>query len=278
MSQSTQKLVYQNRVTLASGEQITLLPAVLGLQLQNQKAARVTQVDVAQGLEYELNETLGVTDSVVIYNPTPNEIENAHINITAQHSIEYKPVTEVAVPAAVPIADSSKITGKEERTFAVLSPELNAVASRLPFDTAGESTLPAGTISWDLVNTGRFTLERAGKYQISVLASLSADAVALVACSLVRDPANAGSGPVIEQQTGTVFPDVTIPDDISVFSGNLLLQEIVEITALQAAGAAPDRTFQCSVTPAPDTVVLTRGFTSQAAAAKCANIIIEKIS
>lgn len=274
MSNSAQKIVYENRINLASGEQITLTPAIMGIVFQNLSRAVITQVTAEKGIKHQIIPNLIAPKeiTVILYNDTPNNITDAYINVTAQHSIQYKPVVEDPAPAAAPIADASLIRGKEERTFAVLA-DANNIDSVLPFEDVGESTLPAGTISWSLLPVGRFTLERAGKYQISVVAAVSSDAENLASVALLRDPANVGSGIVVEQQTGVPFPTVTV-EDIPTQSSLVALQEIVEVTDLQSAA---DRTFEARIGGVVVSVI-SRGFFGQTAGAKCANIIIEKIS
>ncbi len=282
MAQSAQKLVYENRIDLPSGSQITLTPTVLGIVLQNLRNATITQITAEKGIKHILDP---ITSNVTFYNDGPNDIQDAYVNVTAQHTIQYKPVVEPPTPGSAPIDDDSLIRGKEERTFAVLSPELNAINPRLPFDTVGETTLPVGTILWDALNVGRFSLERAGKYQISALASfhpmdqaLEQNIQDLAVSALLRDPANAGSGTISEQQIVAPSPLITI-GLVNVASGNFIHQEIVEVTPAQAANAnAADRTFEIRVASGEPTAVLRRGFIGQVIGAKCANIIIEKIA
>lgn len=265
MSASKQKLVYENRVTLAAGEQVVLTPAQMGLVLQDQDAARITQISLGKGLSYILDP---VTSNVTILNNTQGDIQNAHVNITAQHSIEYKPVAEAAIPATGVVTDSALIRGLEERGFTTLA-DANVLGAggQLPWNVVGDSQLPAGTITWDTDGVvGRFTLNKSGKYRISYNAALSVEQAAIMANTLVRDPANAGAGTTVLQQNGESIPATHL-------SATVTLDEVVTV---DEADDAADRTFGTLCVPTAGTAA--RGFTGQAAGAKCANILIEKIA
>lgn len=265
MSASKQKLVYENRITLAAGEQKTLTPTQMGLVLQDQDFAVITQISVGKGLSYILDQNTG---NVTIYNNTLLDIENAHLNITAQHSIEYKPVTEAALPASAVIADSALIRGLEERGFNTLDDNnILSAGGQLPWSDVGDSQLPAGTITWDTNGVvGRFTLNKSGKYRISYKSALSSDAAGIMSNSLVRDPANAGAGTTVLQQNGESIPATHL-------SATVALEEVVTV---DEADVAADRTFGTLCVPSAGTAA--RGFTAQAANVKCANILIEKIA
>ena len=271
MSDSKQKLVYENRLSLGVGQQITLTAAQTGLVLQNQRPARITQVSVGQGLEYEID---SVTQAVTITNPKNQAVTNAHINITAQHSIEFKPEDEAAPPAPAPApAPASAIRGKEERTFAVVEGNGNIIDNAvLPWEDQGESTLPVGVIAWGAgAETGIFRLNLTGLYQISVLASVSTTDDTVLTAQLVRDPAGAGAGTVIEQASVESVPKITV-GNAGFLHGKIVLQEIVEI---DGDAPAADRTFITSISSLVATTI-TRGFGNEEGT-KVGNIIIEKL-
>lgn len=268
MSESKQKLVYENRVSLGVGQQITLTPAQMGLVLQNQRPAQITQVSVGQGVEYELD---SVTQNLTLINPKNQAVTNAHLNVTAQHTIEFKPEDEAAPPAPAP-APASAIRGKEERTFAVVDNAGNAneLIGLLPFDTAGESTLPAGVISWGTgPDAGLLTINQSGLYQISAIASLWSDQETVLISSLLRDPTGVA---VVEQST--VHPLGEILGDPSIYAGTVALQEIVEV---DGAAPLPDRLFALTLTASVPASLVQRGFNNPVGT-KVANVIVEKIA